>query len=105
MAPVFSRDAWRCVWYMIQGDRTKTVGVVDAEYIIHYNRPTLGGVDKNVIRKELKLSCDLQVTSQEKDHRVDVRRLSYRELDIFKKRWEKAVKEDECWVDPFSPSV
>ncbi|XP_006606437.1 uncharacterized protein LOC114401774 isoform X2 [Glycine soja] len=107
MAPVFSRAAWRCVWYMIQndlihawgldmqlgycaqGDRTKKVGVVDAEYIVHYNRPTLGGIDKTM------------VSSQEKDHRVDVRRLSYQELDIFRKRWEKAVEEDKCWVDPF----
>lgn len=32
---------------------------------------------------------------------MQVRRLSYRELDVFNKRWEKAVKEDECWVDPF----
>ncbi|XP_020238876.1 uncharacterized protein LOC109817931 isoform X1 [Cajanus cajan] len=107
MAPVFSRAAWRCVWYMIQndlihawgldmqlgycsqGDRTKNVGVVDAEYIVHYNRPTLGGIDKT------------SVSSEEKDHRVDVRRLSYHELDVFRKRWEKAVQEDECWVDPF----
>ncbi|XP_057425501.1 uncharacterized protein LOC130718886 isoform X2 [Lotus japonicus] len=107
MAPVFSKSAWRCVWYMIQndlihawgldmqlgycsqGDRTKNVGVVDAEYIIHYNRPTLGGIDNTL------------VTSHKTDHRVDVRRLSYRELDIFRKRWEKAVEEDECWVDPF----
>ncbi|KAG4997651.1 hypothetical protein JHK84_028672 [Glycine max] len=89
MAPVFSRAAWRCVWYMIQGDRTKNVGVVDAEYIVHYNRPTLGGIDNTM------------VSSQEKDHRVDVRRLSYQELDVFRKRWEKAVEEDKCWVDPF----
>ncbi|XP_054789901.1 uncharacterized protein LOC129295388 isoform X4 [Prosopis cineraria] len=66
MAPVFSGAAWRCVWYMIQsdlvhawgldiqlgycaqGDRTKNVGVVDAEYIAHYNRPTLGAsLDEN----------------------------------------------------------
>ena len=109
MAPVFSKSAWRCVWYMIQndlihawgldmqlgycsqGDRTKNVGVVDAEYIVHYNRPTLGGVDKTTVSDQ----------SQEKDHRVDVRRLSYKELDIFRKRWEKAVEEDTCWVDPF----
>ncbi|GKV02369.1 hypothetical protein SLEP1_g14816 [Rubroshorea leprosula] len=63
MAPVFSRDAWRCVWYMIQndlihawgldiqlgycaqGDRTKNIGIVDAEYIVHYSRPTLGGAN------------------------------------------------------------
>lgn len=60
MAPVFSRAAWRCVWYMIQndlihawgldmqigycaqGDRTKNVGIVDSEYIVHYGIPTLG---------------------------------------------------------------
>ncbi|KAM7474528.1 hypothetical protein LguiB_021771 [Lonicera macranthoides] len=60
MAPVFSRAAWRCVWYMIQndlihawgvdmqlgycaqGDRTKNVGVVDSEYIVHLGLPTLG---------------------------------------------------------------
>lgn len=113
MAPVFSRAAWRCVWYMIQndlihawgldmqlgycsqGDRTKNVGVVDAEYIVHYNRPTLGGTDDKTTVKNVSDS------SQEKDHRVDVRRLSYKELDIFKKRWVKAVKEDKCWVDPF----
>ncbi|PNY14548.1 hypothetical protein L195_g011231 [Trifolium pratense] len=96
MAPVFSKAAWRCVWYMIQGDRTKNVGVVDAEYIVHYNRPTLGGIDKKTAEE------NVSVSSQEKeDHRVDVRRLSYHELDIFKKRWEKAVEEDKCWVDPF----
>ncbi|KAI5394788.1 uncharacterized protein LOC127092544 [Lathyrus oleraceus] len=111
MAPVFSKAAWRCVWYMIQndlihawgldmqlgycsqGDRTKNVGVVDAEYIVHYNRPTLGGIDKTTVSNSSQ--------EKEKDHRVDVRRLSYQELDIFRKRWEKAVEEDKCWVDPF----
>ncbi|KAL1341787.1 hypothetical protein HN51_028322 [Arachis hypogaea] len=109
MAPVFSRAAWRCVWYMIQndlihawgldmqlgycaqGDRTKNVGVVDAEYIIHYNRPTLGGADKPNDSSQ----------PQEQDHRLDVRRQSFRELDLFQKRWKKAVEEDPCWVDPF----
>ncbi|KAJ0077948.1 hypothetical protein Patl1_36774 [Pistacia atlantica] len=60
MAPVFSRAAWRCSWYMIQndlihawgldmqlgycaqGDRTKNVGVVDSEYIVHMGLLTLG---------------------------------------------------------------
>lgn len=32
---------------------------------------------------------------------VQVRRLSYRELQVFRKRWQKAVEEDDCWVDPF----
>ncbi|RYR60954.1 hypothetical protein Ahy_A04g018041 [Arachis hypogaea] len=107
MAPVFSREAWRCVWYMVQndlvhawgldkqlgycaqGDRTQNVGVVDAEYIVHYGLPTLGGINKS------------EALSQAKDHRIDVRRLSFQELEIFVKRWKKAVDEDSCWVDPF----
>ncbi|XP_039019200.1 uncharacterized protein LOC120150628 [Hibiscus syriacus] len=65
MAPVFSRAAWRCVWYMIQndlihawgldmqlgycvqGDRMKNVGVVDAQYVVHFGLPTLGVKDEN----------------------------------------------------------
>ncbi|XP_023001860.1 uncharacterized protein LOC111495920 isoform X1 [Cucurbita maxima] len=113
MAPVFSRAAWRCVWYMIQndlihdwgldmqlgycaqGDRTKNVGVVDAEYIIHYGRPTLGGPEEN----------ETSSKSHVKDHRADVRRQSYIELDVFRKRWQKAAKQDECWQDPYPETV
>ncbi|KAL6278971.1 hypothetical protein ACE6H2_022572 [Prunus campanulata] len=92
MAPVFSRAAWRCVWHMIQGDRTKKVGVVDAEYIIHYGRPTLGGSDENE---------ESSSKSSGKDHRVDVRRESYNEMKVFKRKWERAVKDDKCWIDPY----
>ncbi|KAJ7978256.1 Lysine ketoglutarate reductase trans-splicing-like protein, putative (DUF707) [Quillaja saponaria] len=113
MAPVFSRAAWRCIWYMIQndliyawgldmqlgycaqGDRTKNVGVVDAEYIVHYGKPTLGGLDVNEISSQ----------SHAKDHRLDVRRQSYRELGVFKKRWKEAIDEDKCWIDPFQQPV
>ncbi|EPS68506.1 hypothetical protein M569_06262, partial [Genlisea aurea] len=60
MAPVFSRSAWRCVWYMIQndlihawgldfqlgycaqGDRMQKVGIVDDEYVAHLGIPILG---------------------------------------------------------------
>ncbi|KAF3452450.1 hypothetical protein FNV43_RR02883 [Rhamnella rubrinervis] len=132
MAPVFSRAAWRCVWYMIQndlihawgldmqlgycaqGDRTKNVGVVDAEYIIHYGRPTLGGMDRNKKNSSVKgqTSQSKNLTSREilvrsshrshpNDHRYDVRRQSYIELDIFRKRWNKSVEEDKCWIDPY----
>ncbi|CAL9003767.1 unnamed protein product [Prunus brigantina] len=114
MAPVFSRAAWRCVWHMIQndlihawgldmqlgycaqasfsGDRTKNVGVVDAEYIIHYGLPTLGGSDENE---------ESSSKSSGKDHRVDVRRESYNEMKVFKRKWERAVKDDKCWIDPY----
>nr|GEW07284.1 hypothetical protein [Tanacetum cinerariifolium] len=35
------------------------------------------------------------------DMRTEIRRQSTSELEIFKQRWEKAVKEDPEWVDPF----
>ncbi|XVF68557.1 hypothetical protein PTKIN_Ptkin11bG0012300 [Pterospermum kingtungense] len=58
MAPVFSREAWRCVWYMIQNDLVhgwgldfalrrcvqpahEKIGVVDSQWIIHQAIPTL----------------------------------------------------------------
>ncbi|XP_040251183.1 uncharacterized protein [Aegilops tauschii subsp. strangulata] len=60
MAPVFSRDAWRCVWHMIQNDLVhgwpidsyfwrcvddpeEQIGVVDAQYVVHHAVPTLQG--------------------------------------------------------------
>ncbi|PRQ39079.1 hypothetical protein RchiOBHm_Chr4g0421131 [Rosa chinensis] len=36
-----------------------------------------------------------------KDHRVDVRRESYNEMKIFRRKWERAAKNDECWIDPY----
>ncbi|XP_015074874.1 uncharacterized protein LOC107018811 [Solanum pennellii] len=59
MAPVFSRDAWRCVWHMIQNDLIhgwgldfalhkcvepahEKIGVVDAQWILHQSVPSLG---------------------------------------------------------------
>ncbi|XP_010528098.1 PREDICTED: uncharacterized protein LOC104805281 [Tarenaya hassleriana] len=59
MAPVFSRTAWRCVWYMIQNDLVhgwgldfalrkcvepahEKIGVVDSQWIIHQTVPSLG---------------------------------------------------------------
>ncbi|XP_014751447.1 uncharacterized protein LOC100822695 [Brachypodium distachyon] len=58
MAPVFSRDAWRCVWHMIQNDLVhgwgldfnfwrcvndpeEQIGVVDAQFVVHRGVPTL----------------------------------------------------------------
>ncbi|XP_052204151.1 uncharacterized protein LOC127809425 isoform X2 [Diospyros lotus] len=59
MAPVFSRDAWRCVWHLIQNDLVhgwgldfalrkcvepahEKIGVVDAQWIVHQTLPSLG---------------------------------------------------------------
>ncbi|KAF3337486.1 hypothetical protein FCM35_KLT18073 [Carex littledalei] len=102
MAPVFSRAAWQCVWHMIQndlihawgldkklgycaqGERSKNIGVVDSEYIVHFGIPTLGSLPENKV----------------KDY-YSVRRRSYVELILFQKRWKKAVEEDDCWIDPY----
>ncbi|XP_057463610.1 uncharacterized protein LOC130753501 isoform X2 [Actinidia eriantha] len=112
MAPVFSRAAWRCVWYMIQndlihawgldmqlgycaqGDRTKNIGVVDSEYIVHYGLPTLGDKKQKALYK-----------SHESNNRIEVRRQSYKEFKVFKGRWVKAAKNDKCWIDPYPESV
>ncbi|KAK6139528.1 hypothetical protein DH2020_026728 [Rehmannia glutinosa] len=128
MAPVFSKAAWRCVWYMIQndlihawgldmqlgycaqGDRTAKVGVVDEQYIVHLGLPTLGGIanktmtisdqsspSRNLSDSESPASSD----SYNVNKRVAIRARSAAEMRAFRNRWNKAVKEDECWVDPF----
>lgn len=64
MAPVFSRDAWRCVWHMIQNDLVhgwgldfalrrcvepahEKIGVVDSQWIVHQVIPSLGEQGKS----------------------------------------------------------
>ncbi|RWR74556.1 hypothetical protein CKAN_00289100 [Cinnamomum micranthum f. kanehirae] len=107
MAPVFTRAAWRCTWYMIQndlihawgldynlgycaqGNRSKNVGVVDSEYVFHEGVATLGGAEKKGV-------------PENSTARWAVRRHSSVELEEFKRRWRKAAKEDECWTDPYS---
>ncbi|XP_031481636.1 uncharacterized protein LOC116251478 isoform X2 [Nymphaea colorata] len=130
MAPVFSRAAWRCAWYMIQsdlihawgldmklgycaqGDRSINVGVVDSEYVAHLGIPTLGGLDENRMSREedgrssrsegsarsAKRGREVSLMNRE---RGEVRKQSYNELEIFQERWEKAVKDDTCWNDPY----
>ncbi|GMJ03649.1 STICKY GENERATIVE CELL [Hibiscus trionum] len=133
MAPVFSRAAWRCVWYMIQndlihawgldmqlgycaqGDRMKNVGVVDAQYVVHFGLPTLGVTDENELNStELNITRKERLTKSEspepsESHRVDnrpeVRKQSFIEMQMFRKRWENAAKDDKCWVDPYQQSA
>lgn len=132
MAPVFSRAAWRCTWYMIQndlihawgldmklgycsqGDRRKKVGVVDSEYIGHMGLPTLGGLDESKSTVETSGDPSLHKESASppptvlsgsptyKD-RFAVRHRSYVELGIFRRRWQSAVADDKCWTDPYPP--
>ncbi|KAF6166246.1 hypothetical protein GIB67_031030 [Kingdonia uniflora] len=59
MAPVFSREAWRCVWHLIQNDLVhgwgldfalrrcvepahEKIGVVDSQWVVHQVIPSLG---------------------------------------------------------------
>ncbi|XP_057536487.1 uncharacterized protein LOC130814446 isoform X2 [Amaranthus tricolor] len=120
MAPVFSRSAWRCTWHLMQndlvhgwgldmklgycaqGDRTKKVGIIDSEYVVHQGIQTLGGSSaKKVPKTEHTTKAKKR---QGVDTRVQIRRQSTLELKIFKKRWEKAAEEDITWVDPYLES-
>ncbi|KAJ6925765.1 hypothetical protein NC651_010252 [Populus alba x Populus x berolinensis] len=119
MAPVFSRSAWYCAWHLIQndlvhgwgmdmklgycaqGDRTKKVGVIDSEYIVHKGIQTLGG--RKTPRRKASNAEELTKRhgAASVDPRMEIRRQSTWELQIFKDRWKQAVKEDKNWVDPF----
>ncbi|KAM7254892.1 hypothetical protein ACFE04_020133 [Oxalis oulophora] len=115
MAPVFSRSAWYCAWHLIQndlvhgwgmdmklgycaqGDRTRKVGIIDREYVVHQGIQSLGGGGpaKEAENPEEKHSAT-------PGHpRVEIRKQSTWELQMFKKRWNKAIEEDTTWVDPF----
>ncbi|KAL9322760.1 hypothetical protein ACSQ67_010813 [Phaseolus vulgaris] len=66
MAPVFSREAWRCVWHMIQNDLVhgwgldfalrrcvepahEKIGVIDSQWIVHQVIPSLGNQATNAL--------------------------------------------------------
>lgn len=119
MAPVFSRSAWHCTWHLIQndlvhgwgmdmklgycaqGDRTRNVGVVDSEYVVHEGIQSLGGsrpAAKKVSRPE---ELTRRHGAPAFDVRTEIRRQSTWELQVFKERWNQAVEEDRKWVDPF----
>ncbi|KAL2941506.1 Phospholipase D3 [Bienertia sinuspersici] len=92
MAPNDLIHAWGLdmqLGYCAQGDRTKTIGVVDAEYVVHHGLPTLGEPSG----KKLRLHT--------LDKRVEVRRQSYNEYKVFRRRWAKAAANDECWTNPY----
>ncbi|XP_010533215.1 PREDICTED: uncharacterized protein LOC104809032 [Tarenaya hassleriana] len=128
MAPVFSQAAWRCAWHMVQndlihawgldmqlgycaqGNRMKNVGVVDAEYIVHYGLPTLGVTESESSPSRVSFAQKETLSDQEApapsesrevDNRPEVRRQSYIEMQMFKERWKNAVRNDKCWVDPY----
>ncbi|KAK4429773.1 hypothetical protein Salat_1277900 [Sesamum alatum] len=104
MAPVFSRDAWRCVWHLIQNDLVhgwgldfalqkcvepphEKIGVVDAQWIVHQTVPSLGNQgqpeDGKAPWQGVRLRCR-------------------REWDMFKTRLQNAEKSyfKSIGVDP-----
>nr|CAN78854.1 hypothetical protein VITISV_018472 [Vitis vinifera] len=118
MAPVFSRSAWRCTWHLIQndlvhgwgmdmklgycaqGDRSKKVGVIDSEFIVHQGIQTLGGGSPSAKKVSKDTFLDETVKRQGApavDTRSEIRRQSTWELHVFRDRWDKAVKEDRKW--------
>ncbi|PUZ72503.1 hypothetical protein GQ55_2G399300 [Panicum hallii var. hallii] len=132
MAPVFSKSAWQCVWHLIQndlihgwgidykfgycaqGDRTKNIGVVDSEFIVHRGVQTLGGstITKGGTRGKNAQQLRQKAAQAQKtrgrpaglDMRTKIRRKSRSELRDFQKRWDRAAREDRTWVDPFARS-
>ncbi|KAL2343978.1 hypothetical protein Fmac_005263 [Flemingia macrophylla] len=120
MAPVFSRSAWYCTWHLIQndlvhgwgvdmkigycaqGDRTQNVGVVDSEYVVHKGIQTLGGSSQDVARASNRKRTPPKHGAAAFDQRVEIRRQSTWELQVFKDRWNRAIDEDKSWVDPFN---
>lgn len=96
MAPAFSRDAWRCVWHMIQNDLVhgwgidfalrkcvqvphEEIGVVDAQWIVHQGLPSLGGEGE---------------AYKGKTSRQLVRERCRIELRMFQERLQQAEKSD-----------
>ncbi|XP_062186606.1 uncharacterized protein LOC133890167 isoform X4 [Phragmites australis] len=99
---------------VIQGDRTKNIGVVDSEFIVHRGVQTLGGSaiakdgthGKNThpLRQKTAQVQQTRARAAGLDMRTKVRRKSRSELLDFQKRWDRAAREDKTWVDPFARS-
>ncbi|XP_078169526.1 uncharacterized protein LOC144563943 isoform X3 [Carex rostrata] len=85
MAPVFSKNAWRCVWHMIQNDLVhgwgldftlrkcveparEKMGVVDAQWVFHHAVPTLrnqgkGNSERAATATGIEARCYLELRS------------------------------------------
>uniref|UniRef100_A0A2P2L4J4 Lysine ketoglutarate reductase trans-splicing related 1 n=2 Tax=Rhizophora mucronata TaxID=61149 RepID=A0A2P2L4J4_RHIMU len=104
MATVFSRNAWRCVWHMIQNDLVhgwgldfalrkcvepahEKIGVVDAQWIVHQGVPSLGDQGK---------------AESGKQPWEGVRERCHKEWKMFRDRMSKAERAhfDAMGIDP-----
>ncbi|KAK1325163.1 hypothetical protein QJS10_CPA01g02334 [Acorus calamus] len=90
MAPVFSNAAWRCAWHLIQNDLIHGWGLdFKLGYCVQNSRVTQS---ENTGKKRQGARVDV---------RVEIRRRSKSELEIFQKRWDEAVRNDRDWIDPY----
>ncbi|KAK8714504.1 hypothetical protein V6N13_149694 [Hibiscus sabdariffa] len=102
MAPVFSRAAWRCVWYMIQNDLIHAWGLdMQLGYCAQVKSTELNTRKEHLTKSESPAPSE----SHQVNNRPEVRRQSFIEMQMFRKRWENAAKEDKCWVDPYQQSA
>ncbi|KAE8688034.1 pentatricopeptide repeat-containing protein [Hibiscus syriacus] len=111
MAPVFSRAAWRCAWYMIQNDLIHAWGLdKQLGYCAQGDRMKMLEwlTPMNITRTRTEHLSNQEASAPSESHAVDnrpeVRRQSFIEMQMFRKRWENAVKEEKCWIDPYQQS-
>ncbi|XP_068665344.1 uncharacterized protein [Aristolochia californica] len=102
MATVFSRDAWRCVWHMIQNDLVhgwgldfalrrcvepahQKIGVVDSQWIVHQGVPSLGNQGQSVGGKPpgegVRERCKKE-WAMFQDRMADAEKAYYKEMGI-----------------------
>ncbi|KAJ8458439.1 hypothetical protein OPV22_031365 [Ensete ventricosum] len=102
MAPVFSRDAWRCVWHMIQNDLVhgwgldfalrrcvesaqETIGVVDSQWVAHLKIPSLGnqgkGENEKIARQGVRQRC-MDEWATFRTRMADAEKAYYREMGM-----------------------
>ncbi|KAJ8423589.1 hypothetical protein Cgig2_009243 [Carnegiea gigantea] len=82
MAPVFSRNAWRCVWHMIQNDLVhgwgldfalrkcvepahEKIGVIDSQWIVHQTIPSLANQVRERCRREWEMFQDRMANAEQ----------------------------------------
>ncbi|KAG4196941.1 hypothetical protein ERO13_A06G209400v2 [Gossypium hirsutum] len=100
MAPVFTRSAWYCAWHLIQNDlvhgwgmdmklgycaqgvRSKKVGVIDSEYIVHKGIQSLGGsrypATRTTVKRNGASGFDLRTEVKERSLALNSNRLNTR---------------------------
>ncbi|KAD6795472.1 hypothetical protein E3N88_06368 [Mikania micrantha] len=111
MAPVFSREAWRCVWHLIQNDLVhgwgldfalrkciepayERIGVVDAQWIVHQGVRTIGNQgEEETPGKGVRERC-------KNEWKMFQDRVSNAEKDYYKSVGFGSADHEANWVTP-----